>query len=169
MNIRHLAVVTAAAALLSAGCGSGQTAPPGSSLSSYIIAQNPSARTVHFLLEAGQGSDNGGFNFDGSDNGNLTYTVPTGWKVTINLKNAGTFPHSAVVTKAWDDVAPVFSGASSPNPLTGLAPGQTQIFAFTASRSGRYTLVCAVPGHAPEGMWIRFVVSGSAQKASVTH
>ncbi|EQD59789.1 sulfocyanin, partial [mine drainage metagenome] len=155
-------------AALVSGCGSGAS-QQNQSLSSYVRAQSPSAHTVRFQLDAGLGSANGGFNFDGRSDGNLVYIVPLGWRVTMVVHNSGTFPHSAVVSNRSTSVSPVFDGASTPNPLVGMRAGSTQTITFTAGRAGRYTIVCAVPGHAPEGMWIRFVVSRTASRASVSN
>lgn len=167
----HILIPGLLAALLSAGCGTGQAggSPGAARPSSYISSQDPAAHSVHLLLEAGQGSDNGGFNFDGRDTGHLTYTVPLGWQVRLTVRNAGGFPHSAVVSSSSRDIRPAFAGASTTDPLLGLAAGATQTVTFTASRAGRYYIACAVPGHAPEGMWIRFVVSASATRASVSN
>lgn len=163
----RILVLALVLALLTAGCGGqGQPTPR---LSSYIRSQSTSSQSVRFLLDAGLGSANGGFNFDGASHGSLAYNVPLGWRVTITVHNSGSLPHSAVITRSSQDVSPVFPGASTPAPLVGMSPGATQTIRFRASRAGHYAIVCAVPGHAPEGMWIRLVVSGTAVHASVSN
>lgn len=169
MRLRS-AVPAALVLLLAAGCGSGPAnANSGAaSLSSYISFQDRPAHRVHFLLLAGQGTDNGGFNFDGRDTGRLIYVVPLGWQVRITVRNAGGFAHSAVVSRSARVIRPAFPGAATADPLLGLPAGADQTIAFTASRAGKYYIACAVPGHAPEGMWIRFIVSSGARRASVS-
>lgn len=154
-------------ALLIAGCGS--QSQPAPRLSSYIRSQSASKESVQFLLDAGLGNANGGFNFDGASYGGLTYTVPLGWHVTITVHNSGPLPHSAVISTSSQTVSPAFAGASTPSPLEGMSSGASQTIGFRASHAGRYAIVCAVPGHAPEGMWIRLVVSKSAAHASASH
>jgi sulfocyanin len=112
-----------------------------------------------------------GFNFDGYGQGKLTVTLPAGTKVTVKFVNKGPLPHSWVVTSYAKRTATTFpvaiKGAATPNPTAGSPAGASITLHFTATSVGKYAMVCAVPGHAPAGMWDTLVIakggSGSAK------
>jgi hypothetical protein len=108
---------------------------------------------VHLTLLAGLGSANGGFNFDGYGRGELQVRVPLGWRVFVDCENRGAMRHSCAIVQGSLAVRPAFSGASSPQPLTGLSPGAKATFSFTASRTGVFRIACLVPGHEQARMW----------------
>ncbi len=184
-NIMAMAGLTLATAALLAACGgssssssapatttgSSTTASGGSTTtggsgtgtlvtnSSQWLSYDSTARTVHLTLNAADGTANGGFNFNGYANGQMVVTIPTGWKVTVDCKNAATaVNHSCTIVKNDGDTTPAFPGASTPDPITGLAPGASATFEFTPTTAGDYRIECLVPGHDPAGMWAMLTV-----------
>jgi hypothetical protein len=108
---------------------------------------------VSLTLLAGDGSSNNGFNFDGYGRGELTLTVPVGWRVRVTCTNRGSMRHSCAVVPGPMTTTLAFKGASSPQPVEGLFPGRTATFSFVASKVGSYRLACLVPGHEEARMW----------------
>lgn len=119
---------------------------------------NSVSQTLTLKLEAGYQDVNLGLNFDGEDKGQMVVTVPVGWTVTVDFSNQGSINHSAAVVTA-SGTAPVFAGASTPDPTVGTDPGQAATFTFTASQVGSYRIACLIPGHEGLGMWDSFVVA----------
>lgn len=156
--------------------GIGQTASrgPGDTKINQFVSYNAAGKTVTIALFAAINSAQGGFNFNGGSSGNQTITVPLGWKIHFDVRNDDAIPHSAIIIK---DQTPVPNGPSTaaiPRAYTdhlsdGLAP-QTgnDTMDFTATPAGNYLIACGVPGHAPSGMYIKFVVSAAAQVPSNT-
>ena len=167
-------VLAVGAAVLLSACGgsspssSTPTTSTGSSGGALItnpsqwLQVDPTSKTATLVLDASHGGANNGFNFDGFANGHMVVTVPTGWKVTVECKNESTaVPHSCAIVKSAGATTPAFPGAEAPNPTTGLSPGQSASFTFTAGAVGTYRIDCLVPGHDPAGMWNSFDVVGS--------
>lgn len=102
---------------------------------------------VDLTLIASDGTNNNGFNFDGYGRGELTVTVPVGWKVTVHCKNDGPARNSCTVVSGPDATSPAFRGATTPNPVYGLRSGASASFTFKASRVGVFRLASMVPGH----------------------
>jgi Sulfocyanin (SoxE) domain len=123
-------------------------------------------RTVNVTLIAGYDGSNNGFNFDGYSR-YLMWTVPRGWLVRVTCTNRGTIRHSCAVVRGPSSTTPAFPGASSPQPLVGLAHGRTVRFEFRATKTGVYRLACLVPGHEAARMYdvLKIVAHG---KASIT-
>jgi sulfocyanin len=142
---------------------------PGDTKINQFVSYNTAGKTVTIALFAAINSAQGGFNFNGGSSGNQTITVPLGWKVHFDVRNDDAIPHSAVIIA---DQTPVPNGpttAAIPRAYTdhlsdGL-PAQTgnDTMDFTAAPAGNYLIACGVPGHAPSGMYIKFVVSATAQ------
>ncbi len=135
-----------------------------------LSMQTLGATPATFTIMAGRGSANGGLNFNGTANGHLTVTVPLGAQVELTLKNEGALPHSIQIipsggslpTAAVPASALAFPGAQTPNPQSGTPPGQTAVARFTATKAGKYRMICGFPGHAVTGQWANFVVSTSS-------
>jgi len=139
------------------------------------------AAEASFTIVANQTSANAGQNFNGSDKGRLTITVPPGTPVHIKFMNApkAALPHSFEVIPlkgsatsptlpALADPQPAFTGAVTPNAgAQGTAPGKTVDVRFTASKAGHYLFICGYPGHALLGMYGTFEVAPGA-KPSLT-
>jgi len=172
----RLPFLWAVAALFAAAACGGGGGTGGSSLTPLAQASSPplslvadaSAKTVTFNLVAGYNGANSALNFNGYFSGDLEIDVPQGWLVTIACSNKGPLNHSCAV--ATDEAAsqPLFAGAATPNPGTGLPAGQQATFTFKPDRTGTFRIVCLVPGHEPQGMWIAFKVLGSGSPAAYT-
>ncbi len=155
--IYRLAAVTAIA-LVVAACGpiGGQTATP---------------KTVELTLVAGQTLANGTFNFNGYAKGALTVTVPAGWRVVIHYQNSSALRHSFSVipyTGEQPDKSepPVFLGAATRDPVSGIGTGKEETITFGAGKPGKYEFFCGILGHAQAGMWNYLVVSSTAKGPS---
>lgn len=151
-------VAVTAIALVAAACSpiGGQTAPP---------------KTVEFTLVAGQTPANGTFNFNGYAKGALTISVPAGWRVVIHYKNSSALRHSFSVipfTGEQPDKSepPVFPGAATRDPTSGIGTGTEETITFVAGKSGKYEFFCGILGHAQAGMWNYLVVSSTAKGPS---
>ena len=173
MKAHALALGGLTAALLLAGsvAASAHSVPLKASASSFLKV-NAAKKTVTFTVLAGDGSDNGGLDFDNTSDGQMTLTVPVNWTVDVVFKNEGGLPHS-VLFEAWSESlsstnpTPAFKGAESPEPVDGTAPGSGADFHFKANKAGKYRMICAFPGHAESGMWDVFVVSKTAKTATL--
>ena len=138
------------------------------------VTVDETARTVTIDLVAGQSAANNHWNFNGHVNGDATVVVPQGYEVTINLSNEDPVNfHSAAVLEAsstypamFDNPTPVFQGAMTSNATSmteATASGESESITFTAGAAGSYALVCLIPAHATQGMWIGFEVSASGE------
>ena len=132
------------------------------------IGSGRAAATAAFAVVASQTPANGELNFNGADKGRLVITVPVGAAVQLTLSNKGSLPHSLQIIPYTDHPpaqatpAPAFPGAETKNPTVGIIKGQTAVAQFTASKPGKYLLMCGFPGHALLGMYGIFEVSPSA-------
>ena len=157
MRIHRLAAAAAAAGLL------GGLGVPGGE--GRAVAAGPAAA---FPIVAAQTAANGEMNYDGTTKGQLVITVPVGAAVQLTLTNKGTLPHSLQIIPFTDRLpaaavpTPAFPGAQTKDPQAGITKGQTAVVQFTASKAGRYLMICGFPGHALLGMYGIFEVSPSA-------
>lgn len=128
--------------------------------------------TVDMTVTAGLTDAKNYWNFNGGHDGDMIITVPVNAKVTIDFKNADkNMAHTLGIVaqtsgfSATPTNPPVFAGAqTTPHSATaGIDPGKSQILHFTASKAGRYAMICYMAGHAATGMWIYFDVSASGQ------
>jgi sulfocyanin len=141
---------------------------PGDTKVNQFVSYNATGKTVTIALFAALNSAQGGFNFNGGSSGNQTITVPLGWKVHFDVHNDDAIPHSAILITDQTPIPNGPSQAAFPRAYTdhladGL-PAQTgnDTMDFTATPAGNYLIACGVPGHAPSGMYIKFVVSATA-------
>ena len=126
-------------------------------------------KLVQLTLVGSADGANGTMNFNGYGNGDLTVTVPLGWKVEVEFRNQGlgALPHSLVVI---EDVKPVpveggkpaFPRAFTRRLVQGMMAPETDTLDFTAGREGRFLFFCGMAGHGPAGMWDYLVVSKDA-------
>jgi hypothetical protein len=151
------AAVGLALALLASAAIAAKRPPP-----SHWLSWDAGTHTAHLVLVAGYDSTNNGFNFDGYARGRMLVRVPRGWRMTIVCKNAGNRFHSCAVVSGASTSRLAFPGASTPNPVLGLAPGESASFTFRTSRVGVYRLACLVPGHelAREYVVLKITASG---------
>jgi len=133
-----------------------------------FMSYNATTKTVNIQVFAAFNSVQGGFNFNGGSGGSQTITVPTGWHVNIDVVNKDAIPHSAIIIA---DTRPIPNAPDHPAieraytaHLTDGLPAQngedTMNFQAPAT-PGNYLIACGVPGHAPSGMWIKFVVAAA--------
>lgn len=146
----------------------GAVAIAGIIIAAACVGSGRAAGAAAFALVASQTPANGELNFNGTDKGQLVITVPVGAAVQLTLSNKGSLPHSLQIIPYTDHPpaqaapAPAFPGAETKNPAVGIVKGQTAVAQFTASKPGKYLLICGFPGHALLGMYGVFQVSPSA-------
>lgn len=136
------------------------------------LAADTASRTAGFNLIAALTGLNGALNFNGFRDGGLTVTVPLNWHVVMHFSNHdGMLPHSAeVIPEGAVPIGPVaaaFSQAITLKLQEGLTFSERDDLKFFADQAGSYLIICAVPGHAAAGMWIRFKVEDGARRPSV--
>jgi hypothetical protein len=121
-----------------------------------ILSIDKNARVVTVRLVAPEAQS--GLSFNGFKSGAMVVKIPLGWKVNVDLKVESTLKHSALIVP-WDErtsstLHSAFPGAEPDHYQIGIGKGQAdEIFSFTASKAGRYAIVCGVPGHDVAGMW----------------
>jgi len=163
---------------LSARAGMAQTPPAPATQTPQIdcswLTVDSTTKTATFQLIAGLTGLNGALNFNGFRDGGLALTVPLNWNVVMHFTNRdGDLPHSAEVI---DSVTPMPAGPvdpAFPRAMTirlaqGLEAGQEDDIKFVANKGGSYWIFCAVPGHGLAGMWIRFKVSRTDKRPTLT-
>lgn len=138
-----------------------------------FMTVNAAAKKVSIKLYAAYGSVNGGMNFNGGANGDQTITIPLGWSVHIAFQNKDAIPHSAILLPDHMPLpgqpdSPAIAGAYTKDVTAGIPTDGTDTMDFTAKPAGHYLIVCGVPGHAPSGMYIKFVVSADAKAPAYT-
>jgi hypothetical protein len=150
-----MAAIAAAVVLLAGGSAASayDAQPSGKPDPHRFLSWDASSRVAHLTLLVGLGGANNGFNFDGYGRGELLVTIPLGWRVVVDCENRGGARHSCAVVKGSLSTRPVFPGASSPAPITGLAPGAKATFSFRATRTGSFRIACLVPGHEQAREW----------------
>ena len=133
------------------------------------------ANTVTMDIVSGESDANNSWNFNGYHAGdNARIVVPQGAEVTINFTNQDELtPHSLGIDAqtsnfpaTFQEVEPVFEGALTPGATSmsdATQTGETDTITFTASEAGDYAVVCYLPGHANQGMWIHFRVSAEGE------
>jgi sulfocyanin len=132
-----------------------------------FMSYEPSTKTVMLKVLSAFNSTNGGMNFNGGANGSQTITVPQGWTVQMAFPNQDAIPHSAIILAdkmpfPAQPQDPAIPRAYTADVTGGLMTGKSDQTTFKASTPAKYLLACGVPGHAPSGMWIHFVVSADA-------
>ena len=151
--------------LLALGLGSASAA------GSYV-SSNAATKTATLIVNASEGTVNGGLNFNGVVKAAKSFTVPAGWNVVLKFKNLGAMGHSAAVVKGTapalsvtpKDVA--FAGAATSKLNEGLGTNQGQSVKFKAGKAGSYLIVCGAPGHGLAGQYLGLKVVAGAKTAS---
>jgi len=165
--------------LLAAQLCAAQNPPAAASATQSAIDCNwltvdTTAKTATLQLTAGLTQLNGGLNFNGFNDGKLTFTVPTNWTVVIRFTNKDpNLPHSVEVV---DTTKPMPAGPVEPPALPramttrlmqGHGAGEADSMRFVANKPGSYMIFCAVPGHGLAGMWIRLKVSATEKRPTL--
>lgn len=130
--------------------------------------------SVTLEIVAGQDNSNNNWNYNGYHSGDGTIVVPEGWNVTIEFSNNDQVnAHSISIESqvgdygpTFEQADPVFEGAATTSPTQmaeATQPGQSESISFTASTAGEYAMVCLVPAHAAQGMWLPFNVSADGE------
>lgn len=132
------------------------------------------ARTVWLRLVGSADGSNGTMNFNGYGKGDMTVTVPLGWRVKIDFENKGlaALPHSLVIINEvsplpFENGKPAFPRALTVRLAEGLLASEKDSVDFVANKEGRFLFFCGVTGHGAAGMWDYLVVSKDAQAPSV--
>jgi|SRR5712671_1159298 len=169
--MRRVSWLIAGAMLLSGRAGLAQTPP---AIDCNWLTVDTTTKTATFQLIAGLTGLNGALNFNGFKDGGLTFTVPVSWNVVMDFTNHdGMLPHSAEVIDSVkplpaQPVDPAFPRAQTVRLAEGLAPEQKDSFRFVANKAGSYLIFCGVPGHGLAGMWIRFKVSATDKRPTMS-
>ena len=154
--------------------GAAAATDPGDAQVNQFVSYNATKKTVSITLYAALNSAQGGFNFNGGSSGNQTITVPLGWAIHFDVTNTDAIPHSAILIINQSPIPnapsnPAFPRAYTDHLIDGLAPQNGHdTMDFTATPAGNYLIACGVPGHAPSGMYIQFVVSAAAHAPTNT-
>jgi sulfocyanin len=167
------ALACGAASVPAQGSGSAATpaaraAAPGDVVVNKFMSYNADAKTVQLKLVSALGSANGGMNFNGGARGDQTIIIPLGWTVKVAFENKDAIPHSAILIPDTMPMpmapdTPAIPGAYTRDVTGGIPTGGTDTMNFKAKPAGKYLMACGVPGHAPSGMYIKFVVSADAK------
>jgi Sulfocyanin (SoxE) domain len=140
-------------------------AAPADTGDSQFVSFDQASNTVTFKLVAGP------FVFNGFGNGQATLTVPPKSNLVINFVQDDGTPHSAEVQSGDRPVAnsggnPAIPRAYTNKVVEGLAQGATDVMKFSVPESGKFRIICGVPGHATGGMWIWMVIDPAAKTPS---
>lgn len=137
------------------------------------LSVDSAGRTVTLTLEATAPPGSPSALINGYRAGEARITVPLGWTVRWQWRNADSLaPHSLVVMVQREKIPleggrPAFSNAMSRMVTSGLPAGVTDETTFVADEAGWYWLTCGVPGHALKGEWLELRVDPDAKTASV--
>ena len=123
------------------------------------------SNTVTFKLVAGP------FDWNGFGNGQGTLTVPPKSSIVVNFVQDDGTPHSAEVASGEGPLPnsggnPAIPRAYTNKVVEGLPQGATDVMKFSVPDSGKFRIICGVPGHATGGMWIWMVIDPSAKTPS---
>ena len=140
-------------------------AVPADTADSQFVSFDAASNTVTFKLAAGP------FNWNGFGNGQATLTVPPKSNIVVNFVQDDGTPHSAEVQSGDGPVAnsggnPAIPRAYTNKVVEGLPQGATDVMKFSVPDSGKFRIICGVPGHATGGMWIWMVIDPSAKTPS---
>ena len=140
------------------GSGTGTAPDP----ARYIQVDDASHSVIVTLVAAYPATDFQ-FNYDGYGGGTLVLTVPAGWQTTVQCENRGTVNNSCAVVRDQKSTEPVDPAWTTPDPTTGLEPGQSASFMFTPTTAGSYRIASLVDGHEASGMWLDLEIVSSGR------
>jgi uncharacterized cupredoxin-like copper-binding protein len=90
------------------------------------------------------------------------FTVPAGKEITVHVTHHGTMEHSFIIMKYGTDASDMFDDEDKVNVFweVDLQPGDSETVVFTApEQSGRYQIICGMPGHLQSGMIGKLIVT----------
>ena len=140
-------------------------AVPADTADSQLVSFDAASNTVTFKLVAGP------FDWNGFGNGQATLTVPPKSSIVVNFVQDDGTPHSAEVASGEGPLPnsggnPAIPRAYTNKVVEGLPQGATDVMKFSVPDSGKFRIICGVPGHATGGMWIWMVIDPSAKTPS---
>jgi hypothetical protein len=140
-------------------------AVPADTADSQLVSFDAASNTVTFKLVAGP------FDWNGFVNGQGTLTVPPKSSIVVNFVQDDGTPHSAEVASGEGPLPnsggnPAIPRAYTNKVVEGLPQGATDVMKFSVPDSGKFRIICGVPGHATGGMWIWMVIDPSAKTPS---
>jgi plastocyanin len=172
MHTPSLPTLALALILLAPPAAAQQAAPP--AIDPKWMTVEARAQRVSFEIVAGHTPFNGGLNFNGFRDGELTFVVPAGWTVTMGFVNQDrNLPHSVQIIPDSQPlplraVDPVIPGAATQDAEMGTTSGSPkERFRFTAEHPGSYIVFCAVAGHGLGGMWARLKVDSTVTAPAI--
>ena len=141
------------------GCGT-QTRPP-LRLADWL-SYNAVRKVAAITVIPAYNRSYQGFNLNGYAKGEVDVIVPVGWVVTVRCLNTGLDGrHSCAIVRGPNATHPALARASSPDPLHGLAHGQSASFSFFTKEPAVYRIASLVPGQQQSGMWDVLEITGS--------
>lgn len=144
--------------------GTGSGTPPDPNQYLKVDAQT---KTAVLTLIAGYPASDYEFNYNGYTDGQLVLHVPVGWQVTVQCANRSTINNSCAVVADSHSADPVDPAWTTPDPMTGLKPGESASFVFAPQATADYRIASLVPGSEASGMWLQVrVVSGGKPTVS---
>jgi hypothetical protein len=146
--------------------GSGTGNPPDLS---KLIHVDDASRSAIVTLIAGYPATDFQFNYNGYGSGALVLTVPVGWQITVQCENRGTVPNSCAVVADGKATTPLDGSWSTPDPQTGLPPGESGSFGFTPTQTGSFRIASLVGGNEASGMWADLEVVSSGRPTLAGH
>jgi len=164
LDRRHFLSASASCLLGAAASADAEEKKPAEDV--VFIALGDKPKTVKVRIISTYTDANHGMNFNGQFKGSAVYTIPTGWTVEVEFKNASPVPHSVVVVE--EDMArkiqvgdPYWEGASSPKPTVAIT--REAKFSFVVDETGDYAFACGFPTHCLAGHWVGLEVSDDAK------
>jgi hypothetical protein len=164
---RTAALAAGICALLSciAGCGSSATPKlPTRPDAQRFLSVDAGARRVRLTLALGYDGNASSQNIDGATKGALLFSVPVGWRVSVECANRSLAAlYACSLASAPDAPLPQPGLAYLLHPAQGLVLGRSAVFGFTPRAAGRYRLVALIRSSGSwsrsAGMWVVLRVS----------
>ncbi len=153
-----------------AGCGSSATTPPKPSprpAAQRFLSVDAPARRVRLTLALGYDGSASSQNIDGATKGALLFSVPVGWRVSIECANRALAAlYACSLAGAPGAPLPQPGLAYILHPAQGLALDRSAVFGFTPRVAGRYRLLALIRQSGTwsrsAGMWVVLRVGAGA-------
>lgn len=164
--------VTVAPAFWLTGCGGSSVGtPPKHANAASFLSVDSAAKRVRLTLAMAYDRASSSQNIDGAVKGALLFSVPTGWRVSVECANRSKGTHYACALAPAPGVAVGQRGLVYIfHPAAGLAPGAHARFTFVPTSPSRYRMVALIEksgAFSPAaGMWVVLRVSQGGQPAA---